>query len=256
MVRPAVAPATSTVETVCPLDCPDACSLSVTLRGGQIAKIDGSTLNDVTRGYICAKVRRFGRRIYGDDRLQYPAVRRGPKGKGEFRRTSWEDALDFVVEKLSEVRARHGAESILPLCYGGSNGRFTQDFADAVFFRRLGASRLLPLLFGALGLATALALDRNVLETLKLGYSIFAAGLILPVLAALAPLKRRVPPKGAISAMAAGGVTAALGGLAPGLLGGHEPVLAGTAVNAAVLLGAWGLYGGRLPLTGGSARHS
>ncbi len=143
MVRPAVAPATSTVETVCPLDCPDACSLSVTLRGGQIAKIDGSTLNDVTRGYICAKVRRFGRRIYGDDRLQYPAVRRGPKGKGEFRRTSWEDALDLVVEKLSEVRARHGAESILPLCYGGSNGMFTQDFADAVFFRRLGASRLL-----------------------------------------------------------------------------------------------------------------
>ena len=136
-----------------------------------------------------------------------------------------------------------------------------RDLAPAVLGRpmALGAARLLPPLYGALGLATALALDRNVLETLKLGYSIFAAGLILPVLAALAPLKRRVPPKGAIAAMVAGGATAAIGRFAPGAVGGHDPVLVGTAVNAAVLVAAWALtpgYGGRLPLTGGSARHS
>ncbi len=143
MTRPAVAPPASTVETVCPLDCPDACSLNVTLRGGRIARIDGSTANDVTRGYICAKVRRYGRRVYGDDRLLYPAVRRGPKGRGEFRRVSWDDALDLVAERLRDASDTHGPESILPLCYGGSNGMFTQDFADAIFFRRLGASRLL-----------------------------------------------------------------------------------------------------------------
>ena len=116
-----------------------------------------------------------------------------------------------------------------------------RDLAPAVLGRpmALGASRLLPLLYGALGLATALALDRNVLETLRLGYSIFAAGLILPVLAALAPLRRRVPAKGAIAAMAAGGLTAAAGRFAPGLVGGHDPVLVGTAVNGTVLLAAW-----------------
>ena len=53
MARPAVAPPESTVETACPLDCPDACSLTVTLRGGRLAKIDGGADNDVTRGYIC-----------------------------------------------------------------------------------------------------------------------------------------------------------------------------------------------------------
>ncbi|MDH4065982.1 MAG: molybdopterin oxidoreductase family protein, partial [Acidobacteriota bacterium] len=75
MPRPAVAPAESTVQTACPLDCPDACSLSVTLRGGRIARIDGGHANEVTRGYICSKVRRFDRRVYGDDRLQYPLMR-------------------------------------------------------------------------------------------------------------------------------------------------------------------------------------
>jgi SSS family solute:Na+ symporter len=120
-----------------------------------------------------------------------------------------------------------------------------RDLAPAVLRRpmKLSAARLLPVVFGGLGLATALALDRDVLETLKLGYSIFAAGLILPVLAALSPLGRRLPPPGAIAAMFAGGLTAAAGRFAPALVGGHDPVLVGTAVNAAVLAAALGVAG-------------
>ena len=143
MPRPAVAPPESVVHTACPLDCPDACSLTVTLRGGRIAKIDGGTANDATRGYICAKVRRFDQRVYGDDRLLYPAVRKGSKGSGQFRRVTWDDALDEIATRFEGIIERHGAEAILPLCYGGSNGMLTQDFADAIFFRRLGSSRLL-----------------------------------------------------------------------------------------------------------------
>lgn len=143
MVRPAVAPPESITETACPLDCPDACTLTVTLRGGRIAKIDGSTRNHITRGYICAKVRRFGKRVYGEDRLLYPAVRTGKKGSGIFRRQSWEEIIPLVGSTMRDVRDRFGGEAILPLSYGGSNGWLTQDTLDASLFRRLGASRLL-----------------------------------------------------------------------------------------------------------------
>jgi anaerobic selenocysteine-containing dehydrogenase len=143
MPRPAIAPPESTVETACPLDCPDACSLTVTLRGGRITKIDGGSDNEVTHGYICNKVRHFDRRVYGDDRLHYPAVRRGGKGSGAFRRVTWDDALDRIAENLQATAAAHGGEAILPLCYGGSNGMLTQDFGDAMLFRRLKTSRLL-----------------------------------------------------------------------------------------------------------------
>jgi len=85
------------VDTTCPLDCPDACSLEVTLQDGRITSIDGSPHNSVTNGYICAKVRRFHERVYGDDRLLYPAVRRGAKGAGLFKRVTWEDALELIV---------------------------------------------------------------------------------------------------------------------------------------------------------------
>src|SRR5262245_61440692 len=143
MVRPALAMPESHVETACPLDCPDACTITVTLRGGRITKIDGSAANDVTRGYICAKVRRFQDRVYGDDRLLHPAVRRGAKGSGTVRPVTWDAALDLIAAKVASVREEFGAEAILPVSYGGSNGLLTQDTTDATFFRRLGASRLM-----------------------------------------------------------------------------------------------------------------
>ncbi len=131
------------VETACPLDCPDGCSLNVTVQDGRITAIDGSTANPITDGYICAKVRRFTERVYGADRLLYPAVRKGPKGTGaRFERVSWHDALSLVAEKMREARDTWGGESILPYSYGGSNGLLTQDTGDATLFRRMGTSRL------------------------------------------------------------------------------------------------------------------
>src|SRR6185436_16129313 len=143
MPKPGVAPPESTVTTACPLDCPDACTLDVTVRGGRVTKIDGSTQNHITNGYICAKVRRFHERVYGEDRILHPAVRRGAKGAGTFKRVTWDDALELIAEKFKAARTSGGAETILPLCYGGSNGFLTQDYADAILFRRFGTSRLL-----------------------------------------------------------------------------------------------------------------
>ena len=130
------------VATVCPLDCPDSCSLDVTVQDGRITAIDGSHVNPITGGYICAKVRRFPERLYGADRLLYPAVRKGPKGLASFARVTWDEALGTIADRMREARERWGGESILPYSYGGSNGLLTQDTSDATLFRRLGASRL------------------------------------------------------------------------------------------------------------------
>src|SRR5437762_8241224 len=132
----------SVVETACPLDCPDACSLAVTVQRGKLLTLDGSHRNPVTDGFICAKVRKFGERVYGPDRLLYPAVRKGRKGDGRFKRASWDEALALIVSKFERAKAEHGGASILPYSYGGSNGLLTQDNLDATLWRRLGTSRL------------------------------------------------------------------------------------------------------------------
>src|SRR5574342_731439 len=109
----------STVRTACPLDCPDSCTVDVTVEKGRVIKIDGGDTNPVTRDYICAKVRRFAERLYGEDRLLYPAIRKGPKGQGVFTRVSWSEALDHIARRMAEIRDSEGAEAILPFCYGG-----------------------------------------------------------------------------------------------------------------------------------------
>ena len=132
----------SIVETACPLDCPDSCSLEVTVAQGRVVTIDGSKRQPVTDGYICAKVRKFGDRVYGDHRITYPAVRSGPKGSGSFKQVSWDEALALIASRTIEIRDRYGAEAILPFSYGGSNGLLSQDTTDAELFRGLRTSRL------------------------------------------------------------------------------------------------------------------
>lgn len=100
----------------------------------------------------------------------------------------------------------------------------------------VAAARLLTPLYAALGLTLALAMNRDVIETLKLGYSIFAAGLILPVLAAFMLPGPALPTRGAIAAMLTGGAMAVVGRFVPAAVGHADPVLAGTAANLTVLL--------------------
>src|SRR5262249_21108498 len=126
-----------TVQTACPLDCPDACSLEVDVVDGRVERIEGTHRNPLTGGFICSKVRRYGDHVYGPERLRHPGLRRGAKGEGRFERISWDAALNLVVEKIATVRARYqhlgerAGEAILPFSYGGSNGLLTQDTTDA-----------------------------------------------------------------------------------------------------------------------------
>jgi anaerobic selenocysteine-containing dehydrogenase len=114
----------------------------VTVQHGKVINIDGSHHNPVTNGFICAKVRKFGERVYGPDRLLYPAVRKGRKGEGKFKRVSWDEAMELVATRMREAKSAWGGASILPYSYGGSNGLLTQDNLDATLWRRFGTSRL------------------------------------------------------------------------------------------------------------------
>lgn len=135
-------PASAVRASVCPLDCPDACSLEVRIEEGRAVAIGGTRVNPVTAGFICAKVRRFPEHVYGSQRILHPAVREGAKGSGAFRRVSWDEALDRIASRMRELVAAGAGESILPISYGGSNGYLSQDTTDARLFYRLGASRL------------------------------------------------------------------------------------------------------------------
>jgi anaerobic selenocysteine-containing dehydrogenase len=130
------------VASVCPLDCPDACSLEVRVQEGRVVSVGGSRVNPLTEGFICSKVRRYPEHVYGPERVLYPRIRVGRKGEGSFRRATWDEALGLVAARMRELAERGAGEAILPLSYGGSNGYLSQDTTDARLFTRLAASRL------------------------------------------------------------------------------------------------------------------
>ena len=85
--------------SVCPHDCPSTCALSVeVLDGARIGAVHGAEDNSYTAGVICAKVSRYAERIHHPDRLTHPLLRTGPKGSTQFKRISWDEALDRVAD--------------------------------------------------------------------------------------------------------------------------------------------------------------
>ncbi|MCH7477182.1 MAG: molybdopterin-dependent oxidoreductase [SAR324 cluster bacterium] len=131
-----------TFHSVCTLDCPDACSLTLTVEEGRITRVRGSRANPFTRGVICTKVTRYPELVHGPDRLLHPLRRTGRKGQGSFEPISWDAALDLIYERFSEIAEEYGPEAIAPLNYSGPHGLLAGASMDRRFFHRLGATRL------------------------------------------------------------------------------------------------------------------
>src|ERR1700740_1252047 len=109
-------------HSVCALDCPDACSLLVTVDNGRGTRLRGDPAHPGTRGFLCGKVAQYLEREYSPGRLLYPQRRTGAKGEGRFQRISWDEALDEIAARLKIIAAESGPEAILPYSYGGSMG--------------------------------------------------------------------------------------------------------------------------------------
>ncbi|HEX4493280.1 MAG TPA: molybdopterin-dependent oxidoreductase [Acidimicrobiia bacterium] len=127
--------------TACPLDCPDTCSLTVTVDDGRLVAVDAGPGNPLTDGFICQKVKHHAQRVYAPERVLTPLVRTGEKGAGEFRAASWDEALDLVVSRMRDAAQRFGAQSVVPYVYNSSAPAMQSLLVDR-FFKRFGASRV------------------------------------------------------------------------------------------------------------------
>ncbi len=127
--------------SVCPHDCPSACSLSVSVEGGRIVDVVGDPAHPFTRGVICGKVHDYTERVYSPLRVLHPMRRVGEKGAGEFEWISWADAIEEIAHRFTRVMAQWGPQAILPFSYAGTLGKI-QYFAGHPLFHALGASQL------------------------------------------------------------------------------------------------------------------
>ena len=112
---------TTTILGACPHDCPDTCSLLTTVKDGVAIKVQGNPHHPLTDGVLCTKVSRYTERTYHPDRVLHPIKRMGPKGSGQFKQVSWEEALSDIAARLKAIADKH-PERILPYSYAGTMG--------------------------------------------------------------------------------------------------------------------------------------
>jgi anaerobic selenocysteine-containing dehydrogenase len=114
--------------SACPHDCPSTCALEVELIDAHtIGRVRGAKDNVYTAGVICAKVARYAEREHHAQRLLHPLQRVGEKGAGEFRRISWDNALDIVADNFLKAEQRNSAQSVWPYYYAGTMGLVMRD---------------------------------------------------------------------------------------------------------------------------------
>lgn len=132
-----------TKPSVCPLDCPDTCSLSVEVENDKIISVKGSRANPYTNSAICNKVKTsYPEFVHGANRLIHPLKRVGPRGTDQFEQISWDEALDLVHAGLTTAIEKHGPQSVLPFNYAGPHGELAGGSMDRRFFHKMGATLL------------------------------------------------------------------------------------------------------------------
>ena len=128
------------VHTACTLDCPDGCSLAVTVTDGRITNVDAGPGNPLTDGWICAKVKRYAQRVYAPERVLTPLVRTGPKGSGEFRPATWQEAIELIAGRMKSAIERKGPDGVVAFTYNSSSPIAEGNSMSEALFSALGAT--------------------------------------------------------------------------------------------------------------------
>jgi anaerobic selenocysteine-containing dehydrogenase len=128
------------VRGACPQDCPDTCAFLYHVEDGKLVEVTGDPDHPMTRGGLCVKLKNFADHHYNPDRLLHPMKRVGPKGSGQFKRISWDEALGEIKTRWTEIISQYGAQAIMPHAYLGHQGTLNGLTSGDAFFNRLGAS--------------------------------------------------------------------------------------------------------------------
>jgi anaerobic selenocysteine-containing dehydrogenase len=120
---------------------------------GRAVSIAGDPEHPITQGFLCGKVSNYLDRVYADDRVLHPLVRTGAKGDGEFRRASWEEAIELAAAGIRDAMDTHGGEAVLPYSYMGTQGAIQGGSIANRLMNAIGATELVRTICASAGIA-------------------------------------------------------------------------------------------------------
>lgn len=118
------------IRTVCDPNCHASprCGITAHVSDGRITKIEPGAfpLPEYDRR-ICAMGMARLEQQYHKDRLRHPLKRGGARGAGEWRRITWDEAFEFLAERLRAISEKFGARSLAFFTGSGAAGVLTKN---------------------------------------------------------------------------------------------------------------------------------
>ena len=103
-------------KAVCPYDCPTTCGFKAVIEDGKLKTIIPDENHPASAGILCRKMRNYEHSVNSPDRILTPLMRTGKKGSGEFKKISWDEAVDIIGERWQDIISRYGAGAVV-YCY-------------------------------------------------------------------------------------------------------------------------------------------
>jgi anaerobic selenocysteine-containing dehydrogenase len=111
----------SFIPTVCLL-CPSGCGMIARVVDGRVVKFEGNAMHPVNTGALCPKGQAAPELLYNPDRLTSPLRRVGERGSGEWETITWDEAIQIISDKISDLRANNQPEHVA-FMYGETRGQ-------------------------------------------------------------------------------------------------------------------------------------
>src|SRR5690606_25044867 len=99
-------------RNVCPRNCYGTCSMLSYVENGILTKVTGDPKHGYSKGHLCAKGYAYTQYVYNPYRLKYPVLQ-SPRGSGNWKRISWDEAYNIIARKILELHDRYGSNLAL-----------------------------------------------------------------------------------------------------------------------------------------------
>jgi thiosulfate reductase/polysulfide reductase chain A len=99
--------------------CTVRCPIQVEVEDGVVKWIEGNPQDPGMAGRLCAKGSAGIAMLYDYERPQQPLIREGKRGEGKWKKATWDEALDYIADKLKAIIKKDGARAIALSDRGG-----------------------------------------------------------------------------------------------------------------------------------------
>ena len=166
------------VPSICEM-CSTRCAIQARVDENGKVFITGNPHSNSTGAAVCARGGAGVNQLKDKNRLVNPIMRVGEKGENKWKEISWEGAYEYIATKLTEIKEKHGAQSVAFAAKGGFESGFLNQFAYAYGSPNIfdhgstcpsGYATALKSVFGAGNLARDFA---NAKFMLNFGHNVF-----------------------------------------------------------------------------------